>query len=193
MVLSIRKIILFFIKPFFKWFGALPPFLKKPGKMSESDYQAIARIISPADVILCRKDYMPSNIIIPGFFKHVGLYAGPGVGVVEARGNGVVATPLKDLILRYDHVAVVRCDNINDLEKIKVVNAGVECIGEDYDFYFCPQNDDYYCAELVWECYNRVLDNFDFKRRFVLGVATVIPQDFYDAKRKWTKIYKDQS
>lgn len=35
----------------------------------------------------------------------------------------------------------------------KAIDRAMECIGQEYDWHFLPDNGKLYCSELVWECY----------------------------------------
>jgi hypothetical protein len=73
-------------------------------------------------------------------------------------------------------------------------NIASECFGIKYDFLFEQTEDAFYCSELIAfilneTCIMRTADVSQFTKRETLGVLTVTPQDYFDAKSKFSLIF----
>ena len=64
--------------------------------------------------------------------------------------------------------------------------------GMPYDYGFewsASNNDAFYCSELVWDAYQGIVKDLPFEPRYTFGVLTIVPQDFDNAKKKFTLDY----
>lgn len=91
-------------------------------------------------------------------FTHVGIVLSAD-SVVEASGPGVRQVSLAEFLSRSatikGHPVVVAMRLRDTCGCAKAVQRARELVGAPYDFAFLPDNDKYYCSELVWECYRR--------------------------------------
>lgn len=165
---------------------------KKEPKVGADYFHLVAETALPGDVLLSRKEWQFTNLIIPGFWPHIAMYVGLKMHngkmvpmVIEAVGNGVHLVPLAEWILKKDAVAHLRplfCD---------ASTASMACIhacgldGDEYDYEFSSGNQSWYCAEVPWWSYDQVLKPSPFEFRETWGVKTATPQDYWDAVKKW--------
>ena len=170
---------------------------KPEAKVSAKFYRSVDRTILVGDVLLSRENWKLTNVMIPGFWSHAAIYAGIVDGIpmmVEAVGHGVGLVPLVKWIMTKDHVVHLKPKFTNNLNELMAIGEVAESIvGAKYDYDFKSGNKTFYCAEVVWYCYNIVLDPSPFTFRKTLGVETVTPQDFYDARMKFEtmNLFKD--
>lgn len=61
---------------FFAWAGDTKILGSSPHTIGEAELHKLRSLIQPGDIILNRSDYYISNIGIPGFWTHAGLYVG---------------------------------------------------------------------------------------------------------------------
>jgi hypothetical protein len=183
-----RTRILSIARPFLVWFGNIPSLNTRETRVNEQDYLDLEKILEPGDVIVTRTSLTPTNLLIPGFYKHVGIYTFPDSGVVEALGRGVVLTSLKEFITTKDYFCVLRSTQVKGFDTDLIAEKALQYVGYPYDYHFDPHNENFYCAELVWHAYHSTVPDYSFVRREILDVATVLPNDFYAADKKWTKI-----
>jgi hypothetical protein len=61
---------------FFAWAGDTKILASSPNTISSIELTRMRRLMKPGDIILNRSDYYISNIGIPGFWTHAGLYVG---------------------------------------------------------------------------------------------------------------------
>lgn len=174
---------------------------KPEPEVSANFYDNISRTCLVGDVLLSRENWKMTNILIPGYWSHAAIYAGEVDGiqqVVEAVGSGVKITPLVKWVLSKDQVAHLKPnfldDSLKSLKSLQDIGEVAESIvGSKYDFDFKSGNKTFYCAEVIWYCYDQVLDPSPFTFRETLGVETVAPDDFYNAKSKFKvmNLFKD--
>ena len=99
--------------------------------------------------------------------------------VIEARpGEGVVRTPWPQWFDKY-HAAFYRL-NI-PFDTAAVIERAKSFVGKEYDDAFLPDNDKYYCSELVYECYLDSAGNHLFENK---------PMNWRDKKGKLPKYWK---
>jgi uncharacterized protein YycO len=99
-------------------------------------------------------------------FSHVGIVEKTSTGfqVIEAIDTSVRCTPLDEFLHRsaqYNNQPIVAVGRLRDVDKTLVHEAlcrAHACIGQPYDDDFLPDNDKYYCSELVWHCYRATDD-----------------------------------
>lgn len=188
------------------------PILKKVGKIhapfshkfiEQQDVEALMETLRPGDLLLARNRSEFTNLIISGFYKHLGVYVGDGQ-IVEAVDPSVQSVGIYDFAMTKDYIVVVRSKTATEYEKIKAVKAAKDFIGRSYDYgfyipsielpnhsqYIKSENHAFYCAELGYWCYRIAQPGMAFKLRDVLGVPTVAPQDFVDAAKHWQVVFE---
>lgn len=162
----------------------------------EDDFEMIEMLIRPGDVVLSRTHGFVSNLLIPGYWKHVGIM-GEYDAVIEAIGKGVVDTDLAPFVYTKDELLILRpvfCDEQGAREAARVAEGYVGC---KYDYAFSLGNKAFYCAELVYTAYSVAMKTmravFGFGPRERLGVLTVTADDFSEAHKWWAVIFDSRS
>lgn len=126
-------------------------------------------------------------------YTHVGIIyrEGERLSVIEAKSaSGVTVTPLEQFLRESQTregkpIAVVARLNIPDVRKIaeKAAARALEKVGCPYDHTFLPDNDRYYCSELVWETF---LGSDDSTRLFPAA-----PMNFKDSTGHFPTYWSD--
>lgn len=158
-------------------------------RVNSFDVLQAKKVLEPGFVIITRKLHNPTNLVIPGFYTHAGIFAGDGV--VEAIDKGVVKTPLEEFLRTKDYFCILESKYASDQQNERVASEALNLIGRPYDYGFHPSNMAFYCSELVWYCYYKVIPHFLFIKKKTLGVPTITAQDFYNATKKWNIIYQN--
>ena len=139
-------------------------------------------VLKPGDIIVTRTNWLPTNLIIPGHYKHSVMYVGDEE-CIEAVLPVVHRLDLQELLGRISEYAVLRPTFADSSEMVKAVSKMNKLVGKPYDLYFEPGSKSFYCSEAIWFCYRRVVKNWAFTPRERMGVQTVTPNDFYLAKQ----------
>jgi uncharacterized protein YycO len=118
--------------------------------------------------------------------------------VIEAKiGKGIIVSPLREFLSRYDVVALQRVETTDDVRQGAVDFARAQ-LGKpyNYDYFSKPKvySEKYYCSQLVWAAYlvasnYRInLDENDgaFSWKYFYSVA---PQEVYDDPMTHTIYY----
>lgn len=175
--------------PILKWTGKLG---LPRRRISEHFFFAAQKVMTPGMVCLTRKDFEASNVLQGGFWKHAAIYVGNdsrGIPrIIEAIGKGVCKTGILDFFFSEDYVLILKPKfaDSTDMERAAALACTLE--GQPYDYQFKPANKAWYCSEVVWWSYGQVVKDSPFVPRVTLGVATVTPQDFENAKDKWETV-----
>ena len=142
-------------------------------------------VLRAGDVLVSFSFGELTNLFIEGKYKHAAMYVGNGK-VVEAVGQGVHALDFEEFCASKDKIAILRsvfCTQ--ETCKIAAMNV-VSQIGKPYDYYFELSEKSFYCAELItWAYFNATIGLSPFTKRETMGVQTVLPIDFYNAKAKF--------
>ena len=139
----------------------------KQHKFQGADYKRAIKDIrdgwwEPGDILLRTFDGYLSSRLIPGSFKHGGIYLG-NEQVVHSIAEGVLVESIYDF-MRTDHFAVVRPRGLSEEERKEVAEIAYAFKGMPYDFAFKYGNDPaLYCTELVGRAYSSKKDKFKFK------------------------------
>jgi len=175
-----------------KWHA---PFSVK--KLKSFDFKKTIEAMQPGDAILSHVSGVASNAIVPGYWKHIAFVV-TGSSVIEAIGNGVVETDLLDFIMTKDAIKIVRPIFATAEVKARAVAIARGLIGLPYDYlleYSLGNNKAFYCSEVIWYSYETAIstgleDEQDFSSpftpRLTLGMPTITPQDFANARSKWS-------
>ena len=137
--------------------------------------------LKPGDIFVTRTKWRPTNILIPGYWSHAGMYVGNDT-VVHALAPVVVETALQDFMSCVNSMAVMR----TQLPEPTAEKAAAEMrsyVGLPYDYMFEPTTKALYCSEAIAQAYWAVANDWTFEARERMGVITVTPQDLYDARR----------
>lgn len=181
---SLYRLLMRWATPFSKIMGSAHIAPHQRG-IKARDVMRLEDVVLMGDVILTFSEGELSNLFIEGDWKHCAMYVGAGE-VVEAIGRGVVVTDIDDFCASKDRICVLRASFCTVDETMKAVKYALSCKGKPYDFQFEPNEQALYCAELVWWAYAQATKGLSpFERRQILGVDTVLPSDFYNAKNKF--------
>ena len=162
-------------------------------------YEWVRANIESGDVLLSRENLRMTNLLIPGFWCHVGIciWIGDTPWVVEAVGAGVRKQTLAQFVLSKDHLMVVRKNNMSAEARAAGGQKTLTQIGKPYDYQLYYSSDDkekdkasfhedstkaFYCAELSYWGLEEAAEEFkqpwDFELRETLGVMTIAPNDY---------------
>lgn len=149
---------------------------------------AIDVILRPGDVIIAYAKGELTNVFIEGEYKHAAMYCGDGI-IVEAVGDGVRAEAFDEFCSSKDRIAIIRASFCSAEVCLKAVESALNQIGKSYDYAFEPNEKAFYCAELVAYAYQCATDfKSPFVVREIMGVETVLPDDFKLAVKKFDLI-----
>ena len=149
---------------------------------------AVDVILRPGDVLLTYAKGELTNYFIEGEYKHVAMYCGDGV-IVEAVGTGVRAEAFDEFCSSKDKIAILRASFCSAEVCLKAVESALNQIGKSYDYAFEPNEKAFYCAELAAYAYQCATDfKSPFVVREIMGVETVLPDDFKLAVKKFDLI-----
>ncbi len=187
----IRTTLLRWSIPLTRWIGKVhAPFSKK--RITSKDYYKIKELIRPGDVLLVRTRGEFTNLFIPSHYTH-GAIISINDEVIEALGEGVILKDLIDFLFSKDEVILLRAKFAAPSEALEACWFAERKIGKPYDYLFKPNNDSFYCFELIYAAYQHALkNNSSWKLRETLGTPTVIGDDFTNAKEKWEIIYNSK-
>ena len=157
--------------------------------MPDEAFSQVSALLRDGDVLLSQKKWAASNFGIPGFWKHATIYKNGYV--IEAVGKGVQKVSLAKWLYTHDYVCVLRPKFCYPDECRAAANLAEVQVGKPYDFEFSPGIQSFYCSELVFWAYDEIMGNSSpFTLRKTLGVDTVSPQDFYEAKDKFQLVWE---
>lgn len=120
--------------------------------------------------------------VTPGQIDHVAIYAGKNMVVEAIPGQGVVTTPLPELLNQeeghYLRGRVEGADRKQSLENVR------QYLGLPYDSLFLPTADAIYCSELV---------QLSFVDKHGQRLLVPVPMSFHDSTGQitdyWTRFY----
>jgi hypothetical protein len=184
MLETLRRYILKALKPFNKVLGHIY-LAPKYRDIKHAHVLKLEDNLQPGDVLLSFSKGELTNWLIDGEYKHCAMYVGAGE-VVEAVGHGVITCDIEDFCATKDKIAVVRPTFCTGEEAFEAVKIALLQKGKDYDYYFEPSEQSFYCAELIAYSY-QVATKFTspFVAREVMGIKTVLPSDFKLAATKF--------
>lgn len=196
--MTLRMLLLNALRPLTEWVGKQhAPFSHK--LITGYHYYNSLHHLKKGVVLLSRKDGELTNFLIPGDFTHTAIYCGMekfhALGeefeipyVVEMIGKGAVKTDLLTFMLTKDRVAIQHPLFATDAQMAAAADWCVKQADEKvpYDYLFDPKNKAFSCSELPQKGYEVTIgQELVFTKRMTLGVLTVAPQDYFDAKDKW--------
>lgn len=163
-------------------------------------YHLMSRLTSGV-VLVTRTSGELSNLLIPGRYSHAAIYTGvrpllidgqpvEAPVVAEAVGSGTRARDLLSFLTSKDEVLAFAPAFASEDQMATAADWAMTKLGIPYDFTFEPTNKAFYCSEFVQASYAAAIgSNVPFTKRTTLGVSTVIPQDYVNAKDKWRQIW----
>lgn len=192
--MSLRSILLKISYPILKVLGKLEvPNRKFTGKhLSE-----IGKVTDRGSVLLTRKRFNFLNLtFIPNFWTHAAIYVGQVDGVpsvVEAIGAGVVVTPLVEFLFNKDYVSAYNPKFADPDQMWEAADEALKLVGSKYDYEFKGGNPAFYCSEVIWWSYDKVIMPSPFTPRKTMGEATITPEDISKADKLWKCVFSNQT
>lgn len=181
----LRWLLLKIAYPFLKWLGEIYP----ERAMTPDFVRFTKNNMRTGDVLITHEDMVLTNLLIPGYYTHAAIYIGHGM-IVESTGIGVHVIPVEKFMYEKDGVAILRPRFADEKQRFDAGLFAEGLIGLPYDFSFGSGNKAFYCAELVWYCYDQIMKPCPFTRRETMGVMTVTPEDFNKATDKFFMVRK---
>ncbi len=138
------------------------PLLKPPGapkRITAEHLEMLRAELRPGDVLVTRHDDALSNLFLPGFWPHsalfVGMEAGQGFDVLEAKKDGVLRRDLSETV-QVDSLVVLR-PRLARADTDAAIARGLSHAGKLYDFVFDFQTSDrLVCTEVIYRSYHGV-------------------------------------
>ena len=165
-------------------------------KLNRRQKKSFKKSLKPGDIILTYSSGYLSNLILPGYFKHVFSYTGeqkrknryinnirlkldqhnlikPDHDIIEANSDGVRTTYLEDYLNGYADRIIVFRPLLNDNQIDSVMKNMYSFIGMDYDFDFDLDNGEKQtCSEIIYRSYNGI-GNIRLDLEDIFGVTTL--------------------
>lgn len=143
-------------------------------------YWNMIGLIRSGDIVLTKTHGRLTNWMIPGGYKHAAMIVSCDdvLHVCEAAYPHVKESDLLSFMLRSDEVCVIRPRGVSKHEQAAAAEQMRKLVGKPYDLLFEPGEDAFYCSEAIAFCYHVASPQLSFERRSILGVDTVIPDDF---------------
>ena len=184
---KLRRFLIGFLRPVSVLVGKIYIAPKKRA-IKASHIIAMQDALKVGDIILTYTKGELTNLLIEGDFKHCAMYIGSGT-IVEAVGKGVTTQCFEDFCASKDRIAIMRALFCSEAEAQAASRFALFQEGKPYDYNFEPNEDAFYCAELIAESYKEATkDTSPFVKRQVMGVDTVLPNDFFMARKKFDLI-----
>lgn len=170
-------------------------FHKPPRLISGKDYRSYGESLPLAgSVLVSLTDGEWANYLIPDYWSHNAIYTGEGTVIEATAMGGVIETDLIDFMMRKDYIVAMEPKFASAEQMKKAVAHARTQVGKKYDFEFNYSDvESFYCSELIYWSYLQVIPNSPFTLRCVLGVMSVIPSDFVNAKDHWKLTWKSLS
>jgi hypothetical protein len=167
------------------------PFSRK--EIVGSDFHDCQKLLQTGQVILSRADGNFTNLLIPGFWTHVGMVTENNT-VIEAVTHGVREVDLYTFFLGKDHVCLLDCNYLTPSEKLTASRWACKQAGKPYDFGMALGGmASFFCSELVYFAQTFANPNIPFVPRTVLGVETIAPNDFWAASKYYKVVFQSEA
>ena len=146
-------------------------------RFNGGDFVKIQELIRPGDVILSKNLGELTNYFNPSPWPH-GAMALSQTQIIEAASEGVDDDYLSNFVFKKDYIMVLRyAKMINDFRPM-LLHVAKDKIGLKYDLEFEPDDDEYYCFELIAKCYKEVFTSIVFEKKKILGGAFYTSDSF---------------
>ena len=139
--------------------------------------------LEDGDIVMAFKEGAMTNVLVPGYWSHCGIYDKERDRVIEALHPKVQSNPLELYLGRYTDCAIYRAYSIGSNQQHQVVINARAKIGSPYDFDFESKNRAFYCSELCYLAHWRVDNRFAFPIERIWGVKTILPDDFTETPK----------
>jgi Permuted papain-like amidase enzyme, YaeF/YiiX, C92 family len=154
---------------FFIFSNIRVPFVKTI-KVNPNQMELIRNKLQHGDFIFARREWFLKNVIVPGKYKHVGVYNRLKNCVMEMQNDGYVETPFHLFCRRYTEVAVSRCVKFNPEYLNKFVENMESFSDKDYDSKFSFNTKSMYCSEACYHADSDKLLGYEAQPFFWLNV-----------------------
>lgn len=165
-------------------------------KIKEKHVHDLLEIVRPGDIFVTRTGGELTNVLIPGYYKHSGIFVG-GSGhprLVEAVDAGVILSGIYDFMLTRDYVQVYRSIQNTKYQASVAATEARNLVGSAYDYDFILEdrnapNKKFYCSELCYVSHKKANPALAFQLRDIWGARTIAPDDFTKAKTHWRLVW----
>lgn len=157
-------------------------------KVTKEDVENIKLLRKNGDVLLSKSDWHLTNLAIKGNFKHAAMIFDNGV--IEAVDPVVQYQTLESFCETKDEVCLLRANYMTEAEGEKASIFAFSLIGCSYDYLFEWLNRMFYCSELIIYSQDAIIGEMRNPFKRIYNDRLVLPNDFYDAKEKFTLIYQ---
>ena len=165
-------------------------------KLNRRQKKSFKKSLKPGDIILTFSSGYLSNLILPGYFKHVFSYTGKqnkknryitdirlkpdqqnliksDHDIIEANSDGVRTTYIENYLNGYADRIIVFRPSLSDDQIDSVMRNMYSFIGMDYDFDFDLDNGEKQtCSEIIYRSYNGI-GNIKLDLEDIFGVTTL--------------------
>ena len=165
-------------------------------KLTRRQKKSFKKSLKPGDIILTFSSGYLSNLILPGYFKHVLTYTGkqntknkyiknirlkpeqqklikPDHDIIDANSDGVRTAYLDNYLDGYANRIIVFRPILNDNQIDSVMKNMYSFIGMDYDFDFDHNNGEKQtCSEILYRSYNGI-GKISLDLEEIFGVTTL--------------------
>lgn len=190
-----RRAILEATRPILRLIGRahVPPHYRSITKFEAGE---LAKTIRVGDVLLSHRNHEITNPVIPGYWKHAGVYVGDGM-VIEAVGAGVSQTPLEEFCTTKDGIVCLRSKFATEIQCQLAAGFVKSLQGLPYDYLVEHDssravNKAFYCSEIPWWSFEQVFEASGFSSPFTphitMGVPTITPMDYRLATSLWMQV-----
>jgi uncharacterized protein YycO len=174
----LRRLLVKLLRPVLHVLGGR---LRQRKRLDYKAYEQVRGVVQIGDVIVTRRRGLVAWLI-PGYWSHAAIVTGSEL-VTHAVYPVVESTPLANLVMTNDDVAVLRPRFAAPVQRQEAAAFARRFVGVPYDLGFGPGKDAFYCSELVWHAYQSVVPSWGFEPRERLGVDTVTPEDLFAADK----------
>jgi len=123
------------------------PYVKRIS-LSDTQLTELASKLQHGDLIFGRREWFAKNLIVPGEFKHVGIWDARRQLVLEFQNDGYEENSLGTFVARYTRVGVGRPTFREDYA-VRFVDKMRTFSDKEYDARFTQNTHQMYCSESV--------------------------------------------
>jgi uncharacterized protein YycO len=137
--------------------------------MNRKSVDLTMSLIRDGDIILTYEKQRFTSFFIKGKYKHASIVSAK-MSVVEAVGEGVRESDLEEFLFLMDKVCIIRPEFYNHTINYFASCNALNFIGRKYDYTFSADNNEIYCSELVFLCYNKEVPSFlkEYEKKEIL-------------------------